>query len=105
MFTRTVNFNYPKFEKCAFFKKSTAHFQKLTLTGTVNFDFRKFEKCAFLKKSSAHFQILRRLFSKVNVYRHLNFEKFKKCAAQFQTLMFTGTVNFDFRKFKKCAFF
>ena len=48
MFTGTVNFDIRKFEKCAFFKKSTTHFQKLMFTGTVNFDFRKFEKCAFL---------------------------------------------------------
>ena len=40
------------------FKKSAAHFQKLMFTGTVNFDFRKFEKCAFFKKSAAHFQKL-----------------------------------------------
>ena len=49
MFTGTVNFDFRKFEKCAFFKKSAAHFQKLMLTGTVNFDFQKFLKCAFLK--------------------------------------------------------
>ena len=49
MFTGTVNFDHRKFEKCAFFKKSPAHFQKLMFTGTVNFDFRKFEKCAFFK--------------------------------------------------------
>ena len=66
MFTGTVNFDFRKFEKCAFFKKSAAHFQKLMFTGTVNFDLRKFEKCAFLKKS-------RRPFSKVNVYRHCEF--------------------------------
>ena len=30
---------------------------------------------------------------------------FKKSAAHFQKLMFTGTVNFDYRKFEKCAFF
>ena len=47
MFTGTVNFDFRKFEKCAFFKKSAAHFQKLMFTGTVNFDFRKFEKCPF----------------------------------------------------------
>ena len=47
MFTGTVNFDFRKFEKCAFLKKKTAHFQKLMFTGTVNFDFRKFEKCAF----------------------------------------------------------
>ena len=29
---------------------------------------------------------------------------FRKSAAHFQKLMFTGTV-FDFRKFEKCAFF
>ena len=39
MFTGTVNFDFRKFEKCAFFKKSTAHFQKLMFTGTVNFDY------------------------------------------------------------------
>ena len=44
MFTGTVNFDFRKFEKCAFFKKSPDHFQKLMFTGTVNFDFRKFEK-------------------------------------------------------------
>ena len=55
MFTGTVNFDFRKFEKCAFFKKYTGHFQKLMFTGTVNFDFRKFEKCAFFKKSAAHF--------------------------------------------------
>ena len=49
MFTGTVNFDFRKFEKCAFFKKSAAHFQKLMFTGTVNFDFQKFLKCAFLK--------------------------------------------------------
>ena len=66
MFTGTVNFDFRKFEKCAFFKKSPDHFQKLMFTGTVNFDFRKFEKCAFFKK-------IRRPFSKVNVYRHSEF--------------------------------
>ena len=66
MFTGTVNFDFRKFEKCAFFKKSPDHFQKLMFTGTVNFDFRKFEKCAFINKS-------RRPFSKVNVYRHCEF--------------------------------
>ena len=49
MFTGTVNFDFRKFEKCAFFNKSADHFQKLMFTGTVNFDFRKFEKCAFFK--------------------------------------------------------
>ena len=66
MFTGTVNFDFRKFEKCAFFKKSPDHFQKLMFTGTVNFDFRKFEKCAFFKQ-------IRRPFSKVNVYRHCEF--------------------------------
>ena len=56
MFTGTVNFDFRKFEKCAFFKKSPAHFQKLMFTGTVNFDFRKFEKCAFFKKSPPIFK-------------------------------------------------
>ena len=49
MFTGTVNFDFRKLEKCAFFNKSAAHFQKLMFTGTVNFDFQKFLKCAFLK--------------------------------------------------------
>ena len=49
MFTGTVNFDFRKFKKCAFFTKSVTHFQKLMLTGTVNFDFRKFKKCAFFK--------------------------------------------------------
>ena len=31
-------------------------FQKLMFTCTVDFDFRKFEKCAFFKKSPAHSQ-------------------------------------------------
>ena len=66
MFTGTVNFNYPKFEKCAFFNKSAAHFQKLMFTGTVNFDFQKFLKMRIFKK-------IRRPFSKVNVYRHCEF--------------------------------
>ena len=48
MFTGTVNFDFRKLEKCAFFKESPDHFQKLMFTGTVNFDFRKFEKCEFL---------------------------------------------------------
>ena len=65
MFTGTVNFDFRKFEKCAFFNKSPAHFQKLMFTGTVNFDLRNFLKCAFLK--------IRRPFSKVNVYRHCEF--------------------------------
>ena len=39
MFTGTVNFDFRKIQKCAFFKKSTAHFQKLMFTGTVNFDY------------------------------------------------------------------
>ena len=42
MFTGTVNFDFRKFEKCAFFNKSAAHFQKLMFKGTVNFDLRKF---------------------------------------------------------------
>ena len=42
MFTGTVNFE--KFEKCAFFNKSAAHFQKLMFTGTVNFDYSKIRK-------------------------------------------------------------
>ena len=66
MFTGTVNFDYRKFEKCAFFKKSAAHFQKLMFTGTVNFDFRKFEKCAVFNKSAPP-------YPKVNVYRHCEF--------------------------------
>ena len=66
MFTGTVNFDFRKFEKCAFFKKSAAHFQKLMFTGTVNFDFRKFEKCAFFKNPPP-------IFKKVNVYRHCEF--------------------------------
>ena len=49
MFTGTVNFDFQKFEKCAFFNKSTAHFQKLMFTGTVNFDYRKFENAHFFK--------------------------------------------------------
>ena len=65
MFTGTVNFDFRKFEKCAFFKKSAAHFQKLMFTGTVNFDLQKFEKCAFFKKLPPIF--------KVNVYRHCEF--------------------------------
>ena len=65
MFTGTVNFDFRKFEKCAFFKKSPDHFQKLMFTGTVNFDFRKFLKCAFLKSPLSIF--------KVNVYRHCEF--------------------------------
>ena len=44
MFTGTVNFDFRKFEKCAFFKKSPAHFQKLMFTGTVNFDLSKIRK-------------------------------------------------------------
>ena len=38
MFTGTVNFDLRKFEKCAFFKKFAAQFQKVMFTGTVNFD-------------------------------------------------------------------
>ena len=38
MFTGTVNFDYRKFEKCAFIEKSPDHFQNLMFTGTVNFD-------------------------------------------------------------------
>ena len=37
-----------KFEKCAFFKKSAAHFQKLMFKVTVNFDIRKF--CPKIRK-------------------------------------------------------
>ena len=44
MFTGTVNFDFRKFEKCAFFKKSAAHFQKLMFIGTVNFDYSKIRK-------------------------------------------------------------
>ena len=53
MFTGTVNFDFRKFEKCAFFKKSAAHphFQKLMFTGTVNFDFSKHSKFTVI----AHF--------------------------------------------------
>ena len=39
MFTGTVNFDLRNFEKCAFFKISAAHLQKLMFTGTVNFDY------------------------------------------------------------------
>ena len=56
MFKGAVNFDSQTFEKCAFFNKSAAHFQKLMFTGTVNFDFRKFEKCPFFNKSAAHFK-------------------------------------------------
>ena len=66
MFTGTVNFDFRKFEKCAFFNNSADHFQKLMFTGTVNFDLRKFEKCAFFKKSAPP-------FSNINVYRHCEF--------------------------------
>ena len=38
MFTGTVNFDFRKFEKCAFFNKSPAHFQKLMFTGTRQFE-------------------------------------------------------------------
>ena len=44
MFTGTVNFDLRKLEKCAFFKKSAAHFQKLMFTGTVNFEYTKIRK-------------------------------------------------------------
>ena len=54
MFTGTVNFDFRKFEKCAFFKKSPAHFQKLMFTGTVNFDFAKIRKM-FTGTFFAHF--------------------------------------------------
>ena len=67
MFTGTVNFDFRKFEKCAFFKKSPAHFQKLMFTGTVNFDFRKFEKCAHFHFLGKIRKMRRRPFSKVNV--------------------------------------
>ena len=50
MFTGTVNFDFRKFEKCAFSKKTTAHFQKLMFTGTVNIDFRKFENMRIFLK-------------------------------------------------------
>ena len=56
MFTGTVNFDFRKFEKCTFFKKFAAHFQKLMFTGTVSFDFRKFLKCAFLKNPPSIFK-------------------------------------------------
>ena len=56
------------------------------------------------KKKPAHSQKL--MFTgTVN----FDFRKFEKCAllkkkpAHSQKLMFTGTVNFDFRKFEKCA--
>ena len=66
MFTGTVNFDFRKFEKCAFFNKSAAHFQKLMFTGTVNFDYSKIRKMRI-------FENIRRTFSKVNVYRHCEF--------------------------------
>ena len=55
MFTK-ISKNAHFLKNPPFFKKS--HFQKLMFTGTVNFDFRKFEKCAFFKKSAAHLQKL-----------------------------------------------
>ena len=66
MFTGTVNFDLRKFEKCAFFTKSAAHFQKLMFTGTVNFDLSEIRKMRIFYK-------IRRPFSKVNVYRHCEF--------------------------------
>ena len=48
MFTGTVNFDLRKFEKCAFFNKSPAHFQKLMFKGTVNFDFQNSKNAHFL---------------------------------------------------------
>ena len=56
MFTGTVNFDFRKFKKCAFFKKSPDHFQKLMFTGTVNFDFRKFKNAHFLKNPPTIFK-------------------------------------------------
>ena len=56
MFTGIVNLDFRKCEKCAFFEKSAAHFQKLMFTGVVNFDFRKCEKCAVFENSAAYFQ-------------------------------------------------
>ena len=67
MFTGTVNFDFRKFEKCAFFKKSAAHFQKLMFTGTVNFDYSKIRKMRIFKK------IPPPILTKVNVYRHCEF--------------------------------
>ena len=66
MFTGTVNFDFRKLEKCAFFKKSPAHIQKLMFTGTVNFDYSKIRTMRIFYK-------IRRPFSKVNVYRHCEF--------------------------------
>ena len=65
---------------------------------------RKFKK--FFKKSPDHFQKL--MFTGTVNFDFRKFEKcafFKKSADHFQKLMFTGTVNFDFRKFEKCALF
>ena len=56
MFTGTVNFDFRKFEKCAFFKKSAAHFQKLMFTGTVNFDFENSKNAHFLKNPPTIFK-------------------------------------------------
>ena len=38
------------------FEKYAAHFQKLMFAGIVNFDFRKYEKCAFFENSAAYLQ-------------------------------------------------
>ena len=61
MFTGTVNFDFRKFEKCAFFnfQMPTAHFQKLMFTGTVNFRQNlpeTFENAHFLKNAPPIFK-------------------------------------------------
>ena len=56
-------------------------------------------------KTAAHFQKL--MFTGTVNFDFRIFEKcalFKKSAAHYHKLMFTGTVNFDFQKFLKCAF-
>ena len=88
-FYRHCEFWLSKIQKMRnIFKKSPAHFQKLKFTGIVNFDFRKFEKCAFFLKIHHPFSKLKcyrhceiwlskilkmRIFIKVKVYRHCEF--------------------------------
>ena len=55
MFTGPVNFDFRKFEKCAFLK-TAAHFQKLMFTGTVNLTFENSKNAHFLKNQPPIFK-------------------------------------------------
>ena len=95
---------FEKSKNAHFFKNPPPIFKSWSLQALWILPFENSKKSIFLK--------IRCSFSKLKVYRHCEFwllkiQKcafFKKSAAHFQKLKFTGIVNFHFWKFKKYKF-